>query len=201
MNKGFVCLNRSIMDTPLWEKPPYYLKIYLYLLMQASFADGNGFKRGESITCVQTLERICASGMGGSKTAPSRDAVRRALRYLGSGEANLSLNVVSEGKDRVRVSFLQYDKITNSKQVEESVKNASGASQQVSTIIYNKDNQTNHVNRVNSRPAKRVQPSKFNNFTSKPRDMDKIRKKAKLKIQEMLERTEQNEEGYVKDNA
>lgn len=193
MKNGFVCLNRRLMESPIWGKPPYYFKIYAYFLMQAAFASGNGFKRGELVTTAEELEGICSSGKGGSKQGPARRDIYKALHFMEAEESHLHVKIQSEDRNKIRVTLLQYDKETGSKQVEGRVRGSSGAAEKTSTIIYNKENKINHINKPQSRVERRVKPSKFNNFSYVPLDNEAVKAKGREKLKRLVKEMENHE--------
>ncbi len=83
--KGCVLIDRAIIDSKIWRKPPLYLKVWLYLLMKANFKDGDVLKRGQCFVTVDEIADACAHYVGYRKMAPSKKHIYDILAWLRSG--------------------------------------------------------------------------------------------------------------------
>ena len=185
MTTGFVALPRSIMSLPLWKKPNYYIKVFLYLLLNASFIDTDFLKRGELIVDLEELAFICSSGTGSSAERHTARCVSRAIHYLCSEASGVHIGCKSVAKGKMLVSLLDYDKITNSKAVGGTVGGTTGDERGKTTIIYNNNNNNNKP--VISRPASvlKAKPTAFSNFEARQKDFEAIKQKAKEKLKQL----------------
>jgi len=80
--KGCVLIDRAIIDSKIWRKPPLYLKVWLYLLMKANFKDGDVLKRGQCFVTLSELQSACAHYSGYRKIEPSKDQVFQIIDWL-----------------------------------------------------------------------------------------------------------------------
>tara|TARA_R110002126_G_scaffold231329_1_gene375992 strand:- start:26 stop:586 length:561 start_codon:yes stop_codon:yes gene_type:complete len=83
MNKGFISLNREMLDHWLWAEKRKFSKAeaWIDLLMSANYAEIKVLIKGKLIVCkrgdtIQSLETL------GSRWGWKRDAVRRFLKLL-----------------------------------------------------------------------------------------------------------------------
>ena len=184
------------MASPIWKKPPYYLKIFLYLYLNAGFVDSSNSKRGEVTVTFKELIGVCSSGRGGSADAPTKQCVRKALNFIFSEKSHVYAEGKLMGNGKVHVKFLKYDLQTNSKMVQETFREPSGNAEEKTTIIYNNYNIKNNNNaysKVISKPAKKIKPTGFNNFKARERDYEAIKQNARLKMKNKAKEMEKSE--------
>lgn len=183
MTKGFVALPRKIMTLPIWQKPSYYIKIFLYLYLNANYTDDDNLKRGEVIVDLEELAKMCSSGRGGSSEIHAARDIRDAIKYICSAESELNVSCSPAVRNKIRVTLLNYDNFTNSKIAEPSVSRVPAESQPKTTIIYNNNNNKNNK-QIESRKANslKIKPTKFSNFKPRQRDYEAIKQEAKEKL-------------------
>ncbi len=187
--EGFVPLDRGIMESAIWEKPPYYLKIYLYMLMKAAYRDGSGLERGQFYTTKKELCEICESGKGGSKQTVSQPALKKVLHFLESEFPESPVRVQSCGNGRLLITLLNYSKITCVKPPQEPLRVRSGSVEENSSIIYNNNNKYNNLNNnKTSGFAPRTKKSKFNNFSGRDNDYEAKRILHRERVKALAER-------------
>ncbi len=83
--KGFILLSRMIMESEFWNKPPYYLKLWVYLLLEANHKPkltGQRLARGQLLTTLQKLCDAAAYKKGCCLITPTKDQVWGALRWM-----------------------------------------------------------------------------------------------------------------------
>jgi len=61
INGGYILLARTLTQNELWGKPPYYIKLWVWLLLKCNHADvknnGHSYNRGEAlVTLEETIE-------------------------------------------------------------------------------------------------------------------------------------------------
>lgn len=183
MTNGFAAIPRSIMKLPIWEKPPYYFKLLMYLYLNAAYIDSNDIKRGEVIVSISELIKICSSGRGKYKSEPTAKAIRNALKFFCSKDSRLNIECTPKDNSNVAVTFLSYDLMSNSKVARRTIEGTATDSREETTIIYNNINNNNNK-LVTSRPksAFKVKPTAFSNFKAREKNFDEVKQKAKEKL-------------------
>ena len=64
------------------DKPPHYLKLWLWLLMKARWKDGDKLLRGQVLTTIAEMQEVGGFLRGNCRTRLSPDEVRSAYGYL-----------------------------------------------------------------------------------------------------------------------
>lgn len=82
MQEGFIALSRKIIESELFNKPPLYLKVWIYLLMKAQHQDYKGLKRGQLFVSIPELQDACTHYIGNRKVKPSKDQIFNILEYF-----------------------------------------------------------------------------------------------------------------------
>lgn len=59
MNNWAFQISRSIFDSDIWNKPPEYFKIWIYVLWIVNYADTKQFKRWENFFTFDEIARNC----------------------------------------------------------------------------------------------------------------------------------------------
>ena len=78
INGGYILLAREIADSFLMEKPPLYLKLWVWMLMRARYRDGKHLKRGQLLTAINEMRDATAYRIGYRNNRPTRDQIRNA---------------------------------------------------------------------------------------------------------------------------
>ena len=83
---GFILLAKKIMDSEIWQRDPAAFKIWVYMLMSANYQNckskGKDILRGELLTSYDELREAAMHKVGYRTIKPSKDFVKRLLRYL-----------------------------------------------------------------------------------------------------------------------
>ena len=96
MNKGYVMLARQIVDSEIFEKPATWLKIFIYLLIQAQHEPYKKLKRGQCYTTYAAISRDCGV---------KRGEIYRALRHAKS----VNMIVTERGTRGIVVTICNYN--------------------------------------------------------------------------------------------
>ena len=64
---GFILLSRKLLKSGIMEMPPLYLKLWIWMLMQASFKDHGNLKRGQFFTSYKKMQKAMAHKVGWQK--------------------------------------------------------------------------------------------------------------------------------------
>ena len=73
MHKGYVMLARQIVDSEIFTKPAAWLKIFLYLLIQAQFEPYRTLKRGQCHARYSDISEACGV---------TRHEIDHAIRFM-----------------------------------------------------------------------------------------------------------------------
>jgi hypothetical protein len=73
MNKGYVMLARQIVDSAIFGKPAVWLKIFIFLLIQAQHETYKKLKRGQCYTTYAVISEVCGA---------TRNEIDHAIRFM-----------------------------------------------------------------------------------------------------------------------
>lgn len=79
---GYILLSKSILESGIWSKPPLFLKVWMYLLTNANYADYGNLKRGQLFTSIPEIQRSCSYQVGYRKVTPTKKEIFGILEYL-----------------------------------------------------------------------------------------------------------------------
>ncbi len=79
---GYILISRRILNSYIMQKPPEYLKVWIYLLSKAHHAEGNNLKRGQGFTSIPELIRMLSYNVGYRIEKPSRKKVWGIIEWL-----------------------------------------------------------------------------------------------------------------------
>jgi len=79
---GYILVARRMLNSEIMQKPPLYLKVWLWLLMSATHKDYKGLKRGQIYTSIPEIQEAVAHKVGYRKVKPSKKQIRCILDWL-----------------------------------------------------------------------------------------------------------------------
>lgn len=79
---GYIIISRNIVESEIWDKPPLYIKVWLYLLTRAQHSDYKKLKRGQLVTSIPEIIEACSWKVGFRKEKPTKDQVFQVLEWL-----------------------------------------------------------------------------------------------------------------------
>lgn len=79
---GYILLSRKIIESEIWQKPPLYLKVWIYLLSRAQFTSFKKLKRGQLWVTISEIQETCSYMVGYRKETPSEKQIRSILNWL-----------------------------------------------------------------------------------------------------------------------
>lgn len=90
---GYILLSRRLIESEIFDKPPLYLKVWIYLLSKAQHKDFKGLKRGQLRTSISEIMNNCSWHVGYRKEIPTKDQIFQILEWMRSphesnGESN-----------------------------------------------------------------------------------------------------------------
>lgn len=75
---GYLLLARKILESDIMDKPPHYLKLWVWMLGRAFYRDGDQLKRGQFLTSVAEMQEAGGYKIGYRTRELTRDEVRSA---------------------------------------------------------------------------------------------------------------------------
>lgn len=118
---GYILVSRKIEDSNIMSKPPLYLKVWVWLLLRAKFADSEGLKRGQVRTSMPEIREAMAYKTGYRRTIPSIKEIRDVLDWLRSpceGPTKGTMTVTTKVTHGQIITICNYDYYQNSKNYE-----------------------------------------------------------------------------------
>jgi hypothetical protein len=79
---GYILLAKKLLKSGIMEKPPLFLKLWVWMLMQASFKDHGNLKRGQFFTSYQRMCKAMAFKVGYRTVKPTIDEIRGVTKFL-----------------------------------------------------------------------------------------------------------------------
>lgn len=90
---GYILLSRKLIENEIWDKPPLYLKVWIYLLSKAQHRQYKSLKRGQLYTSLKEIAEACSWQIGYRKETPNKDQIYKIIEWLrkpreGGNESN-----------------------------------------------------------------------------------------------------------------
>jgi len=84
---GFILLARRLFDSEIWNEPPLYFKVWVFLLMSANHKDqvGGKLKRGQCLIRYEDIQDATTYMVGYRRERPSKPQIAKILRRLREG--------------------------------------------------------------------------------------------------------------------
>jgi hypothetical protein len=79
---GFILLSRKLIKSGIMEEPSLYLKLWVWMLMQASFKDHGNLKRGQFFTSYKKMQKAMSYKIGYRTKKPSIKELRGVMKFL-----------------------------------------------------------------------------------------------------------------------
>jgi hypothetical protein len=79
---GYILLARKTIKSVIMEKPPLYIKLWAWVLLQASFKDHGNLKRGQFFTSLGKMRKAMAHRVGYRVVKPTIKEIRTATKFL-----------------------------------------------------------------------------------------------------------------------
>ena len=114
---GYILISKAITDSDIWHKPPIYVKVWLYLLRSAMYANDGHLKRGQLFTSIQEIAEACSYHKGYQKVTPSKHEIYTVIEYLrktdegnDEGNTNVPMIVTTKVTHGMLVTICNYNK-------------------------------------------------------------------------------------------
>jgi len=79
---GYFIISRKIIESAIWDKPPLYMKVWIYLLSRAQYKPYKQLDRGQLITSIPEIMEGCSWHQGSAKYTPTKDQVYQVLEWM-----------------------------------------------------------------------------------------------------------------------
>jgi hypothetical protein len=86
---GYILLSRKILESEIWNKPPLYLKVWIFLLMKAQHRNFKHLQRGQLVTSIAEIQQYCSWKVGYRTEKPSKDQIYQVLNWMRSFHSTL----------------------------------------------------------------------------------------------------------------
>jgi|SRR5690625_2317007 len=83
---GYILLSRKIIESEIWDKPPLYLKVWVYILSKVQHTEYKKLERGQTHISIPELMEACSWYVGYRKEKPTKDQIYNVIRWLRSGD-------------------------------------------------------------------------------------------------------------------
>lgn len=161
---GYIIISRSIIESEIWDKPPLYIKVWLYLLTRAQHTNYKKLKRGQLVTSIPEIIEACSWKVGFRTERPSKSQIFQVLDWLrkpdeACDESNTSATMITTTKAThgLLVNIDNYDFYQTSKNYEsnndsdnEEDTKATREQRQPNNINKNVKNEKNEENKEQS---------------------------------------------------
>ena len=118
MNKlipgGCIFIARKILKSGIMEKPPLYLKLFLWMLLQASYTDHGNLNRGQFFTSLKRMQNAMVYKIGYRKITPTIKEIRGVTKFL----TKAHMMVTTKVTHGMIITILNYDYYQNLKNYE-----------------------------------------------------------------------------------
>lgn len=82
-------MSRKLIESEIWENPPIYLKVWMYLLLKAQFKPYKNLERGQLVVSIPEIIEACSYKVGYRTEKPTKSQIFNILEWLrNSNEAS-----------------------------------------------------------------------------------------------------------------
>lgn len=108
---GYILLSRKLLNSGIFEKPPLYIKVWIYLLSRAQHNEYKGLKKGQLWTSMPEIQKVCSYKIGYRTETPSIKEIRDVIDWLRSpseGKMKGAMIGTSRGTHGLLVTIYNY---------------------------------------------------------------------------------------------
>ena len=113
---GFILLSRKLLKSGIMEKPALYLKLWIWMLIQAMFKDHGNLKRGQFFTSYKKMQKAMVHKVGYRTVTPTKREIQGVTKFLTKVRAIVTTKVLHG----MIITILNYDYYQNMKNYEGS---------------------------------------------------------------------------------
>ncbi|GGH46050.1 hypothetical protein GCM10008014_08470 [Paenibacillus silvae] len=100
---GWIRLHRKIIESAIWDKPPLYIKVWMFLLISAQHSQYKGLQRGQMSLSIPDIIEGCKWRVGARTVRPTKDQVYQVIDWLrkpneGGHESNAKATMITTTK-------------------------------------------------------------------------------------------------------
>jgi len=111
---GYILLSRKLLKSGIMEKPPLYLKLWIWMLIQASYKDHGDLKRGQFFSSLERMSKAMTYKVGYRKVRPTIKEIRGVTKFL----TKALMIVTTKVTHGMIITILNYDYYQNPKNYE-----------------------------------------------------------------------------------
>jgi hypothetical protein len=90
---GYIIVARRLLESGIFQKPHLYIKLWLWMIMQARFKDHRNLKRGQFVTSIDQMRDAMTYKIGYRTERPSRKEIRCVYDFLTKGHMIVTMKV------------------------------------------------------------------------------------------------------------
>ena len=79
---GFILLSRKLLKSGIMEESPLHLKLWVWMLLQASYKEYGNLKRGQFFTSYKRMQKAMARKIGWRTDKPTINELRGVMKTL-----------------------------------------------------------------------------------------------------------------------
>lgn len=174
---GYILIARKIIDSEIFDKPPLYSKVWLYLLSRAQHKDYKQLKRGQLWTSIPEIQKACSWKVGYRTEKPTKKEVFGVLNWLRfpnervrEGNSDGMMIETTKGTQGLLVTISNYDFYQSPRNYEGN----NESNDDFQTKVQRREQQGNNINK-NVKNDKNEQECKLNNIDqSSSKEADKV---------------------------
>lgn len=111
---GYLLLARILFDSWLMERPPLYIKLWVWMLNSANWKDHGKLKRGQFLTSIREMREAMSYKVGYRKKVPTVDQIRSAYEAF----TKASMITTTKTTRGMVVTVLNYERYQDFKSYE-----------------------------------------------------------------------------------
>lgn len=100
---GWISLHRKLIESEIWEKPPLYIKVWVFLLLSAQHSNYKNLRPGQVSTSIPEIIEACKWRVGARVERPTKDQIYQIIEWLrkpneGVHESNAKATMITTTK-------------------------------------------------------------------------------------------------------
>ena len=111
---GYILFSRQTLKSGIMEKPPLYLKLWAWMLLNAKFKDTKTLKRGQLFTTIEEMRNAMSYKAGYRTERPTIKQIRVVYDFLTRG----TMIVTAKVTGGMVITILNYGRYQNPKSYE-----------------------------------------------------------------------------------
>lgn len=115
---GYILLAKKMVGSEIMDKPPLYLKLWVWMLTQANFRPEKGLERGQFRTSIKEMQEAMTHYVGARKVVPTKRQIRDIYTYLSKVTPKGTRAVTSKVTGGLLVTISNYDEYQDPKNYE-----------------------------------------------------------------------------------